>query len=32
MEKKLQVPTFIKVKELVNSRDGYNVFVKVVNV
>jgi hypothetical protein len=29
---KLQKPTFVKVSSLENSRDGYNVYVKVVSV
>ena len=31
MEGKLQKPTFVKISTLENSRDGYNVYVKVVS-
>lgn len=31
MEGKLQKPVFVKVNSLENSRDGYNVYVKVVS-
>lgn len=31
MDGKLQKPTFVKVSSLENSRDGYNVYVRVVS-